>query len=281
MRVVQPWAAAVLLVAGLAGCLGGAGQPAEGASTTGVGTGAGGLGAVAGVVVSEAIVPLAGASVGLEPGGLAATTDAEGVFRFSGLEPGSYTLAVSLAGFVAQTVAVAAGQGLVQVILATDTSATAYVEAYVHDGFMDYSANVAGARTSNNNAPNYTFDGRVPDAIQVEIVWESTQAFGSRMDLTLIANDGGTLLPVAGRADGPSPLMVHLDQATIQEFGFGPDVLLDVAVFVGGEELAPGAGAGLALQQPFRLFTHMFYGYAPPDGWRFSTEGTVPLPPTE
>jgi hypothetical protein len=33
------------------------------------------------------------------------------------------------------------------------------------------------------------------------------------------------------------------------------------------------------LNQPVRLFLHSFYGYLPPDGWRFAVDGAPP-PPT-
>jgi hypothetical protein len=33
------------------------------------------------------------------------------------------------------------------------------------------------------------------------------------------------------------------------------------------------------MQQRFTVFTHVFYGYIPPAGWRFTDEGVVPLPP--
>ena len=266
-------AVAIVAVAFLAGCSDGGGKSSEVPDEPVPAA----VGLVEGVVVTPAIAPLPGVALRLDPGERNATTDAAGAFRFEGLDPGVYTLDVSLGGYLPQTVAVETGQGLVQVVLEPDTAS----QAFVHDGFVESSFNVAGARSSNSDAPNYTFEEpRLPDLIQVELVWEATQALGERMDLTLIANDGGTVLPVAGRGEGTSPLIVTLDSATIAEFGFGPDVDLDLAVFVGQEPVAGDSGAGASLQQRFTLFTHMFYGYLPPTGWSFTADGEAP-PPTE
>jgi hypothetical protein len=272
------WASVLLAVlALLAGCS----DSTPGEAGNGPGAGEALLGTIQGVVVSQAIAPLADAAVAVEPGGQATKTDVDGAFRFAGLAPGSYTLRVALAGYLEQAVAVATGSGLVQVVLPPDVGAVRYVEAFAHDGFVDTSVNVGGARSSSNNAPNFTFDGtRLPDAIQVEMAWTSTQALGSRMDLTLIADNGGTVVPDVGHVQGESPISVRLDQAAIQAAGFGPGVKLDIAVFVGEQPMAADRGVGVAAQQRFTLFTHMFYGYAPPDAWRFSVDGEAP-PPTE
>jgi hypothetical protein len=37
-------------------------------------------------------------------------------------------------------------------------------------------------------------------------------------------------------------------------------------------------GVGATYEQRFELFTHVFYGFEPPVGWRFSADG-VPVPP--
>lgn len=267
--------AAQVLAVVLAGCGSPAGQ--EAAAPEG---GASGLGSIEGVVVSQAIAPLPGATVGLSPGNATATTGADGAFRFGGLAPGSYTLLASLEGYVPVTVAAATGDALVHVVLEPDTAALRYVESYAHEGFVETSVNLAGVRSSNTVAPNFTFEGRLPDFVQVEMAWTSTQALGDEMDLTLVRNDGGTLVPDVGHAEGPSPLAVSLDAAAIRdpELGFGPGIVLDLFIFAGEGEVAGGAGAGAAVQQPFMVFTHVFHGYAPPEGWLFTRDGEAPPP---
>lgn len=56
-------------------------------------------GAIKGVVVDEAIRPVAGANVTLVPGSATVATDESGVFVFDDLEPGTYFLNASLSGY--------------------------------------------------------------------------------------------------------------------------------------------------------------------------------------
>jgi hypothetical protein len=263
---------ALLAVALLAGCSG------SDAGTPGPAPEEAAPGSVLGVVVTPAIVPLPGVAVRLEPAGLAAVSDDEGRFAFTGLRDGSYTLQAAHPGYLPATLAVETGASVVKVVLEPDRLVGSYVEAYVFDGFIDQSFNVAGARSSGGLSPNYTIGVRAPDLIQMEMVWESTQAFGERLDLTAIANDGNVTLPVAGRAEGTSPLLLAINASAIAEYRLGPDVFLDMAVFSGQEPLAADRGFGLVVSQSYRLVTHMFYGYLPPEGWRFTADGEPPGP---
>jgi hypothetical protein len=233
---------------------------------------------VLGVVVTPAIVPMPGVEVRLEPAGLATVSDDDGRFAFSGLRQGAYTLEASHPGHLPTTMAVETGSAIIKVVLEPDRLVGSYVEAYVFDGFIDQSFNVAGARSSGGSSPNYTIGVRAPTFIQMEMVWESTQALGERLDLTAIANDGGVALPVAGRAEGTSPLLLAINASAIEEFGLGPDVYLDMAVFSGQEPVAADRGLGLVVSQSYRLVTHMFYGFQPPEGWRFTADGEPPAP---
>lgn len=94
--------------AALPGCVG-AGSEASGVDAFG---GDESLGAIRGVVVDAEIVPVKAADVELVGHGKVATTDAGGAFSFSALEPGTYTLVASKAGYAGaeSAVAVAAGQ---------------------------------------------------------------------------------------------------------------------------------------------------------------------------
>lgn len=271
----MPGRTLVLLALFLAGCSDA--QPGEGPEAT-LGPEASASGSISGVVVSPAIAPLANVSISLAPAGLEATSDAEGRFAFDGLRPGPYTLVASLDGFLPTTVVVEPGGPVVKVVLEPDRQVGSYVESYVFDGFLEWSFNVGGARSSNSVSPNYTIGARPPDLIQAEMVWESTQALGNTLDLTAIANDGGVTVPDFARSVGPSPLLMVIDASLILEYKLGPGVLLDFTVFAGEDPNPAGRGAGLALSQSYRLVTHMFYGFLPPDGWRFTADGEPPGP---
>jgi hypothetical protein len=236
---------------------------------------------VHGIVVSAAIVPLDGVALRLEPGGRLLTTGPDGAFAFDGLEAGAYTIEAGKPGYRNVTIPVqAAAEGpVVKLVLDPDSRLGAYYDAYTFDGFVDSSFNVIVARGNNaRSSPNYTIGERAPDLIQMELVWESTQSLGDNLNLTAIANDGGAAVPDFAWADGPSPLLLAIDSTVIQENKLGPKVFLDLAVFAGQEPVAADKGAGLTLNQPYRLITHMFYGYLPPDGWRFTSDGDPPSP---
>ena len=236
------------------------------------------LGGLQGIVVSEAIVPIAGANVTLVPGNATTTTSADGGFAFTGLEPGSYTLTVTLTGYVPVTQPAQTGETLVKVILVPDTSSQRYVQVQGYEGFIETSANLGGARTSNGDTPNYTFEGRLPDFIQVEMVWDSSQALGDEMDLTLVANDGGATVPDVAHAEGQSPLMANLNATAIAAAGFGPGVDLDLFIFVGQSDVAQGRGAGAAVNQRFQVFTLFFFGFEPPADYIFVRDGLPQVP---
>ena len=149
------------------------------------------------------------------------------------------------------------------------------------------------------NATQDTFNtfvplDRVPDWVQHELVWESTQTTGNALALaartaTQEQNDRGTYEAGWGRGFGKSPLVVHADPATIAKHGMGLNGTgLAPAIFAGGMEettqcfpLDPGfcSGTGVTLQQKFSLYTTVFYGYAPPQGWTFTSGDGIPPAP--
>lgn len=270
-------AAALLLLlasAALAGCAADDG-PAKGPAAAAEGA------AIHGVVVSPAVVPLAGVAIRLAPAQLEATTGADGSFLFDNLAEGAYTLEAGKAGYRNSTVAIqaAAGSPIVQVVLEPDPRVGAYADAYVFDGFVANSFNVAGAR-SGGGGPNYTIGERRPDLIQVEMVWEATQSFGRWLDITALPDDGQSgVVEDIGHVKGPSPLLLKLNATAMEAGKLGPKVGLDLALFAGEEPVAAEHGGSVVLNQPYRIVTHMFYGYLPPEGWRFTSDGDPPAPP--
>ncbi|MFO1535699.1 MAG: carboxypeptidase-like regulatory domain-containing protein [Thermoplasmatota archaeon] len=103
--------AALVLATSLAGC---------GGKVASTGAGGGGelpplgpdKGAIAGLVIDDVYRPVPDALVLIEKAGLTATSDGEGQFAFTGLEPGAYILKVQAEGHAAapKTVQVVAGQ---------------------------------------------------------------------------------------------------------------------------------------------------------------------------
>lgn len=119
---------------------------------------------------------------------------------------------------------------------------------------------------------------------------------------------------VINRSEGSSPLIIKFNHTLLQQFRVGDDGgnPFRLRVFAAGRQdtdvvdeealnrqlnsttggLVPCVawpainsgcfrvtGVGVILQQKFSVYTHVFYGYAPPEAWLFTTEGSVPPPP--
>ncbi|MEA3137222.1 MAG: outer rane receptor for ferrienterochelin and colicin, partial [Thermoplasmata archaeon] len=110
-------------------------------------------GLIRGVVVDDAIRPIAGATIDLRGGSSKATskTSEEGLFGFDQLEPGTYFLQVSRLGFrttqvSAEVVAGVKDPPILRVLMSADLAfVSPYFEQYTFDGFMECSTGAAAA----------------------------------------------------------------------------------------------------------------------------------------
>ena len=275
------------------------------------------LGILRGVVVDAAIRPLDKANVTLTPGGLQTETGEDGQFRFDGLDPGSYAVRILRPGYVEQslTVQVAAGEGPVQRIqLELVPSDLRYAQTYKMDGYYE-----CGVWPTNGCANVNIVTGimlcQLPDPVpcanvtgdrsiflqwvdpgmgylQTEIAWEASTALGKSLEFGVGGANRDELqrgiAPSYNVTNGPSPLMVSIDHATLNESRIGHERALLVQVGSGADPLIPGGcvvtdpcGPGVHFQQAYTCFTTTFYGYLPPPGWRFAVDGEVPPPPPE
>jgi hypothetical protein len=319
MRAFPALSVALLLLAGvgLAGCSGGKAPPKpvvpddglQATATTGV---------LRGVVVDQAIRPLANATVvlaGTPPRDV--RTKGDGTFGFDGLAAGSYLLKASKLGYfgASQTAQVVAGLGnpdAVKMQLVADPQFRAYSEAFVYDGFIECTSSAAvlcGApnvvsdfwcqggfdpflppqclgNITNDRFTFTQFYGPNMTMVQAELVWESTQAaspelFYQQESLTQDCNQT-TLSSDLNHTGGPSPQFTRIHSDVLRAFDIGPKCGIYYSVFAGdatGDPSGQGAGAGVAAEQRFKFFIHSFYGYEPPADWRFSADSTVPPPP--
>jgi hypothetical protein len=281
-------------------------------------------GILRGVVVDEAIRPLAGVAITALGSGQterSATTTDSGLFAFDGLAPGTYFVRANRAGYlpVQQSTEVVAGVSdppIVKMLMAVDSSFVApYVEAYVLDGFIECGITtpaVAFAACSAANLPseilceetgvcpgNVTTDvfnqfiavGVVPAHIQHELVWEATQSTGDMFRLAMRTAteeqfNGGSYEAGVGSALGTSPLLGTINRTVIEDAEIGLNGTgLAPAVFAGGMDGTQVCvticlfATGATVNQKFSLYTHIFIGYVPTEGWRFSSGEPVPTPP--
>lgn len=303
---VPPVAVAALLFIALAGCA--QDEPAGAAVAD---EPADGMVRLAGVVVDEAIRPVAGARVELD-GTTNATTDADGGFAFD-VAPGAHVVRATKRGYadaVAQVdVRLGDERGVVKLALLTDVSSIPYAETYSIDGYVEcgtYSGSYFAACGTGNVGffivcaqvnvclGNVTGDryivihwfDKTPTFLATETVWTSTQTFGDVLSVWLGSADReqltfqpGNTPSVWNRSDGPSPLFVTVGSEDLVESGIGEDSWFLAQVFAGDEPTVP-VELGLTVQQRFSMYLTLFYGYEPPADWRFSASGAPPPPPT-
>lgn len=328
------WVALVAVGFLLAGCTGGKAPAHAGASADSATTGV-----LRGLVVDEAVRPLAAVTVLVQTnaGPMNATTGSDGLFRFDGLAPGEYLIRVNKTFYAPAQSSVDVHAGvldppLVKLQLTFEARSVPYAAVYKTEGFHECGTNVfricsnvniltwivlctdsnqvvcLGNVTQDRSLFLVPIDG-VPTFLQSELSWSATLDTGRSLSL-LIGGANYTELqqgmgPAFNGTEGESPLMTRISNhepadtwcVRHKQPCTAPDVLnsskigrersLLVQVDAGGTYSAPvpgcdtlgACGAGFSAQQPFTLFTTVFYGYEPPVDWLFTTNGQTPPPP--
>ncbi len=85
---------------------------------------------------------------------------------------------------------------------------------------------------------------------------------------------GGTNL---GDVCGPTPLLQSFNATVLNETAVGSGQGLERVVWV--DDFLVDTTLGLAVNQQFTVYTHLFYNFAPDAGWLFIRDGPHPLPP--
>lgn len=224
----------------LAGCFGDGGTAdatPEGATET--------TGVLRGVVVDQAIVPVAGASVNVTGDGVRsnATTGDDGLFRFTGLKPGTYLVQAGKRFHSpheqAVTVVAAVDEpDLVRVQLVFEPRSLPFATVYKHEGWHECGFNVVRVCSNVNIATwivvcgqtggavcigNVTSDRSVffqdidspPSFLQAELDWDATTPVGAELAFLIGGGTeeelkGGIGLPAYNYTSGPSPLMLRV-----------------------------------------------------------------------
>jgi hypothetical protein len=287
------WIALLVLVL-LAGCAGApVPESAEEADPTGV---------LRGLVVDAALRPLADVNVSVAQAGqdaALAQTGVDGLFRFEGLAPGTYVVEARKATYLsAQTLANVQADvpepDLVQLVLAVQEDEVPFVVAIAWEGYIgcaftygnlcsapaQLGYDILGDSSAHLFWSEYVDVGRVPDLVQAEAVWHATLPTSEELKPIFGWSEpvawqqlqyGGTFFSESVR----SPSFHRLDAELLAEPQVGVTAGLVVEFYSGGDVSSP---TGLTLNQPVRLFLHNFYGYLPPEAWRFATDGAPPGP---
>lgn len=338
MRGSVPFLTMLLLAVTLSGCAEGGSEPKddEGAFDDLDAVATEDTGVIRGIVVDPTITPVADVTVTVQGTDLETTTNADGAFAFSQLDPGTYFLTADKAGFDAtqSSVEVVAGVDrppILKIQLVPDPTERPYLSTMQFDGFIACSVRGAiigialcsiYAGFEDEFSVSYTLD-RVPHWVQAEAVWDSTQVLGDEMSLSLTCLDGETGCPDGqyeiAQGEGPSPQIAFFGYEEAETYGRGAGEDLHIRLFAFGNSntdvfdeptmyglynsTVPQAvrdvtgdecpmwpvifdgcmratGIGLMLDQEFTVYTNVFYGFTPSDGWAFIEDGAHPSPGT-
>lgn len=324
VAVVQAWGVAVLVVAAvlLSGCSGGSpgstdaldpgppGSPPAGASTSGGGSSASsaptkapdpivtdvgkGKGAINGVVATEAVVPIAGAAVVVQPINVTVLTDSEGRFVLEGLEPGAYVVNVTHQDYKPRqaTAQVTSGRPLeLRLTLEPSRNLDPHVVQDSEQILVSSSFCVATYCNhvfSGNSQQLPTHDvayfevNDQPTTLQAEVAWDATVAMlgeVGQLTCTILGDDpDGSSALVRYSQSGTSPLTLRMPGTWVDEDSGAP-----VLANGGSCQLSNANGAqvpaSLMVNQQADLYLHLFYNFVPDEGWTFIADGEYPVPP--
>lgn len=296
--------AAMLLVLSLAGCAEDGNPVVDDGPKLDVTPDTGGI---RGVVVDQAITPVAGATVRIASQDMEATTDEQGLFTFTGLRAGTYFLDVSklLYDGVQTSVEVQAGVAeprLVNIRMTKLITAAPFLETHQFEGFYECAFALVfitdqcdmAVRTihdagvepvprqiqNNVNTAYYTWQDSILTIIQ-EGFWneDATARLWTMVDSTPIDNgcdcsdhtyvEAESGPPTYGRADIPAELSIPDNWPAAGE---------DVAIrgFIPFTE-GP-TDVAYAIDVKFDIFTTFFHNYIPQEGWNIAEKDDFPVP---
>jgi hypothetical protein len=258
-------------------------------------------GVIRGVVVDTAISPIAGVTIKIVNQEKEAVTLEDGSFGFQDMEPGTYFLTAKAQGYskVQSTATVVAGVDkppLVRIALERLPSEDPFYQvttykANLRCGFA-IPSNPAGIGAfgcslvrgtedvvGENNAEvlEWTEMG-VPDFLQVDMYWKSTQPAGDSLILDIAHCCDNGDVATNSSTFGPSPLhaWATLDEIMAHDGGAIAEDGIEIRVFPSGNEQIrneAGQRVGVIVEQNVEWFTSQFWNSAPPEGWNFIDDG--------
>jgi len=264
--------AATLLVVLLAGC----GQNPDDASTTTAPAPSEPL--LHGVVLDEAIRPVANATVRVQETNATSTTGADGMYRFDALPTDrAIVLVATKDGYLPNARQITLVPGTPMRMNFTLEAVPVKVPRHQ---VLPFNGLVGCQLATEVSGQNRTVEcaGGTPEetrwdfpvepdlaGVVLEINWEPTtpaaETLGARLETTGLGASNAVLSEVVG----PSPLRMVVPQITAERY-YAAGGLMRLTVYAQPDNDAneAGAGAALAFQQDYRAFASLFY-VAPPD----------------
>ncbi|HUR26110.1 MAG TPA: carboxypeptidase-like regulatory domain-containing protein [Candidatus Thermoplasmatota archaeon] len=297
----------LLLLVALSGCSGGSPDPLEDAGgdapeldvteTTG---------GIRGIVVDQSIVPVAEAKVVLS-GGRNTTTDPDGLFTFTALQPGDYFVSVSKPGYAAvqQSAQVEAGVAdppIVKVLLTRLTTAQPYLDFYKLDGFYECGFALPFITDSCDFGWRTAYDGvNGTPAGQPPVVPRSPTAFSNTQFIDVPVDTWTVIQEAFWTDEAVTGMMISLDETPIDNACDCSDsyvnVVMDQPTYgrldtfdekTGATDAPAGVTAAArgflpfgdpqyAVNFRFTIITSLFHNYPAPEGWTFETKDQYPI----
>lgn len=242
-------------------------------------------GALRGIVIDEAIRPLAGATIvvtGVEEPRLTAE---DGGFVFNGLAAGTYFITASKPGFtpVQASGTVVAGDAdppLVKMLLTLDIVSAPFTQLQEWKAFLQCGAGapvdnpVSGPHTTINpcfltgsdNVHSFEYaPGVRPAFAQAEAVWKGTQPLGNRLQFGYY--DPASLATNWKTVDGVSPLILPATSEEVVAAVGNDSNDLTVRIFAGTHQPT------VVLNQAYDIYMQYFYNFVPREGYTFAGDG--------
>lgn len=258
-------------------------------------------GQIRGVVVDATITPIADAVVTIRNTELSMTTNQDGAFLFSDLEPGAYFLEIQKTGYtpIQTSTQVTAGEvpDILRVQLEADPQSLPVANTVSQNGYTGCSflfgiTSLRWACDDIDSPEMVRVDTGMetpPDAIQAEMRWEATQLLGNEMRM-FVRNGNGPDETInrdyIGLISGASPLTCYakLGASCSDDTGLSNDTWTGWVHIDGAAGCANGcvptplggAGLGVMVGQHYEAFFTTFVNMLPDEGWTFIADGAHP-----
>ena len=230
-------------------------------------------GSISGTVVDDEQQPLAGATASI--GVMEATTDATGAFTMNGVEPGEYSLFISILGYEqgAKKVAVVAGEVTsAQFVLRAISIVDAYHESFTKTGVVtgQYTVNVVANMVNNSQLDNLMcgpcqwaveFKPAIMDAVTDLVFKPSVSAPAVNEVIVLVYNKAGageTIATIMSHEYKPNGDTHHWSETQVKNLKGVPKARLQLH---GPDPDYPG----IALQQRVDIWQTWAWGAVLPE----------------